>query len=326
MALKVTLLKRIFSTRRGEWIIFIFSLLLAFFMWSIQRFSQKYTTYVNYQIVVEAPLSGRAQSNISKDLLLVKGRCSGFYVLKQYFTSNNNPRLKIELNSNQLYRLDANSDLFYVRSSQISSKIQDAIGQDFECEGFITDTLFFSIPIESYKKVPVVVNSSLEYMGQFMPLNNISLKPDSILIYGEAATIGRVDSLYTKLISKSAINADISGIVELKSIKGITMSEKEVYYSQRVVRYVESSVMLPVSILNLPENINMTLLPSMVKVKYRAPFGAENKITASDFLVAVDYNQIESVGGGVKPFIVREPKGVFGVVIDPIFVESIVLN
>lgn len=327
MALRFNLVRKIFSTGRGEWIIFIFSLLLAFFMWTIQRFSQEYSIYLNYQLTVKSPIRGRAQSSTSEDQLLVKGKCSGFYVLKRYFSFREDPTLTIKLNSNQLFKVNNYSDRFYVKTSQISSSIQSAIGQEFECEGFVTDTLFFNIPTETYKKVPVAINRTLEYLPQFMPVSEILIKPDSVFIYGEQALIGKVDSVYTRLISKKEISNDISGVIGIKPIKGITIQDREIYYSQKVERYVESSLMLPISIQNLPVDVDMTVVPSMVKLRYRAPFDNDNRIAASDFLVAVDYNDIESVvGGGVKPAIIRAPKEILDMVLEPVFVESIVLK
>ena len=71
-------IKKFFSGKGGDMIIFIISLLLAFFMWGIQKLSQDYSSYFNYYILINTNMPGYSESSTSNDVLVERGRASGF--------------------------------------------------------------------------------------------------------------------------------------------------------------------------------------------------------------------------------------------------------
>lgn len=318
------LLDKLFVRGGRDGIILIFSFLLAFFMWSVQKLSQDYSTYIKYKVLVTSSLEGRAQRAVSNDLLVVRGKSSGFYILKQLYGSEEDV-LEIAVEPKQLKRAYDTPDKFYLRSADIQTKLQEVLGADLSLESFTTDTLYFNFPRQTYKKVPVSVKHKMKYQTQYMPFSPIVLKPDSILIYGQTTVLNTIDSVCTNVITGENLNESVNGFISIGPIDGVRFSASEVYYSQEIGRYVESAVNVKVSVLNAPERKNVAVIPQEVKVKYRMPFaGIKGGFAASDFVIIADYDELGNDGKTIQPLLSKAPKGVYTTRIEPKFVECII--
>lgn len=311
--------------KRGgrDWIILIFSLFLAFFMWSIQKFSQDYSAYIQYKISLNSPMEGRVQNALSENLLVVRGKSSGFYILQHKYSGEDAQVLNLSAEQKQLRRIVGSPDKYYVLSSDIKSKIQEALGDEFQLESFTTDTLYFNFPKQSYKKVPITSRQSLRYKAQYMPFTPVVLKPDSVLIYGQTALLKKVDSVSTELIKRDKLSEPVNGMISLAPIEGIRFSADEVYYSQEIGRYVENRVSVNVGVMNAPSDKNVVVIPQEVRLSFRSPFPGKGKMSEGDFSVSVDYADVEE-GGRVRPVLLKKPAAAHAVQIEPRFVECIV--
>lgn len=318
------LLDKLFVRGGRDGIILIFSLLLAFFMWGVQKLSQNYSTYINYKVRLTSSLEGRAQHAFSNDLLVVRGKASGFYIVKQLYGSQEDV-LDITVEPKQLKRVYNVPDKFFLRSADIQAKLQEVLGEDLLLESFTTDTLYFNFPRQTYKKVPVSARHKMKCQTQYMPFSPIVLKPDSILIYGQTSVLKTIDSVCTNVITGENLNAPVNGFIAIETLEGIKFSTKEVYYSQEIGRYVENAVNIKVSVLNAPERKNIAVIPQEVRVKYRMPFtGGKEGVLASDFVVVADYDKMEDDGKTIRPFLSKIPKGVYAIQVEPRFVECII--
>ncbi|MEG2779970.1 MAG: hypothetical protein RR919_04030 [Bacteroidales bacterium] len=314
---------KLFLKGGRDGMILIFSLLLAFFMWSIQKLSQDYSTYIKYKISITTSLEGRVQRAVSNDLLVVRGESSGFYILQQLYGGDEDI-LEINVEPKQLKATYSNPDKFYIRSSDIKTKIQEVLGSDLQVESFTTDTLYFNLPKQSYKKVPVATKSRIKYKSQYMPFGPIIIKPDSVLIYGQTLLLNSVDSVFTTIIKEDNVKTPINGLIPIEHINGIKLSVNNVYYSQEVGRYVENIVNVKVGVLNPPIGKNVAIIPQEVKLKFRTPFYAKQGYIASDFLVMLNYNDVESKGNIMHPVLRKAPKDAYFIQMEPKFVECIV--
>ena len=68
---------------RKEWLMLLLSLLLAFIVWLIHSLSLQYSVFLEYNVELNSTLQGRARSSVSQDVLIVRGKSDGYYILKQ---------------------------------------------------------------------------------------------------------------------------------------------------------------------------------------------------------------------------------------------------
>lgn len=305
-----------------NWIILVFSLLLAFFMWSIMKLSASYSSYVKYRLEVTTDIPGRKNSAQSEDILVIGAKSTGFNIIQNLQGREAITLLIEDVDNKHFHKYGQEGDLFSLVPDNIRQKIQDALGPDIKVESLATDTLLFRFPLQSGRKVPVVSQSIISYGKQYMPYSPLAIKPDSVFIYGDADVISGIDQVSTKAIRSNNTSTSISGIVELAPIDGIRFSEPEVFYSQEVGRYVESIVKVPVTILDAPSYANVAIIPQEVTVRYRQQYGKAAPLTPQDFAVGIGYDEI-MLDDVVRPKAVRIPEGILRYEIEPKFVECV---
>lgn len=305
-----------------NWIILVFSLLLAFFMWSIMKLSANYSSYVRYRIEASTNIPGRSNTAVSTDVLVIGAKSTGFHIIQNLQGAQGNALLLDEIDGKHFHKYREDGDLFYLLPDNIRQKIQDALGADVKVESLATDTLFFEFPVQGNRKVAVVASSAIKYGKQFMPYSEIILKPDSVLIYGDEAVISNIHHVTTQAIKSNDTQHSLSGVVKLNPLKGVRFSQEEIFYSQEVGRFVEHTVNVPVTIGNAPSYANVAIVPQEVTIKYRQPFVGASTYSQQDFSVVVEYDEILRKDV-VKPKIARMPEGILTIDMEPKFVECV---
>ena len=305
-----------------NWIILVFSLLLAFFMWSIMKLSGKYSSYVRYKVEVTANIPGRKNISLSEDILVIGAKSTGFRIMQNMREKGNGTLLLENVDAKHFHQYGGDSDMFYILPDNIRQKIQDALGADMQMESFAVDTLFFRFPEQSNKKVPVVANNMVSYDKQYMPYGPVLLKPDSVLVYGDKEQISKIEYITTNPIKGTGISRSLSGVVGLNQLSGIRTSEDEVFYSQEVGRFVEHTVKVPVTIGDAPSYANVAVVPQEVSIRFRVPFGLHRTFASQDFSVEIGYDEILRKDV-VKPVITRAPEVILQMEMYPKFVECI---
>ena len=288
-----------------EWLLLLLSLLLAFIIWLLHSLSLQYSVFFEYNVELTSSLEGRSRSAASEDLLIVRGRSEGYYILRQRI--GRRKTLKVTAPVTALTHKDG--DVFSVVCENIKSNIVEALGGNVDLEFIVTESMDFNFPRMVSKRVPVAPRTSISFDGQYMPLGRIELRPDSVDIYGDARLLETVDSVMTMTISRR-----------------VEFSEDNIYYSLNVVRYIEESVDVPVTSIGVPEDKDLIVFPSTVRVTFRRIFSS-TQYSPDDFVLAVDYADfIKTMESELIPEPVSVPAGVISWEISPRYVDCILLE
>lgn len=307
---------------RKEWALLLLSLLLAFIVWLIHSLSLQYSVFLEYNVELNSALQGRARSAVSENTLIVRGRSDGYNILKQRLSRRKILRVTAPA-SNLKYR---GGDQFYALAEDIKSNIVESLGGSVELEFIVSDTLDFTYPRMTSKKVPVVPKSSIDFKPQYMSVGKVVLRPDSIDIYGDAALLENVDSVFTEVISEKGVDGSIQGLCSLVPVRRVSFSENTVFYSLSVVRYIEESVTVPVTATGVPDDKYLISLPSSVRLTFRREF-SNVPCHPEDFSLTVSYSDfIRTIDSELVPELVRKPEGVISWEISPRYVDCILLD
>lgn len=313
-----------FSKRGGDLIILAFSLLLAFFMWSMYRMTKRYSAVLDYKVEVKSNIAGHARSALSENSLIIRGQSTGFFIFQQRSgVSAGKNVIVLSVDSKKLKHYKDHEDIYYLLTTEVEEPVQEYLGNDFKLDGVTSDTLFFNFPKQANKKVPVQVNHNITFAPQYAAPSGMTLRPDSVVIYGDEKIISKVDSIVTQSIKHSNVDESLQGIVALQTIRGVSYSNEDVYYSMQVVRYFENSLKVKVEGLNFPSGANVLFIPQELTVYYRMPFASKREINDSEFRIVVD---CDSIGRSniVRPILLQHPDGVFDVRTEPRFIECLV--
>ena len=292
------------------------------------KLTDQYSESFHYKILLTSSLPGRTMHAVSDNAVVIRGQASGFYIIKhRYSTERNRNYIKISVDTSFLKPVAGREDYFYLLTDKVRDKIKSSVEDSYIFQGVSSDTLVFCFPVTSSRRVPVSADVRFSYREQYMPFGKMQIRPDSVTIYGKESLIEGIDSVVTKEIRERNIDDARQGVIDLKKIKGVHISERSVYYFQEAGRYFENTVSVPVYVVNVPEGKQIILSPNEVSVVYREDFSRKIEYSAASFFLYADYKQIESASSGkAKVFLRSMPDGVYSVKLNPPFVEAIAIS
>lgn len=307
---------------RKEGLLLLLSLLLAFIIWLLHSLSLQYSVFLEYNLEITSYLQERSRSSLSEDVLIIRGKSDGYYILKQRIGRRKTLRVQVPPESLK----HKEGDVFSVRCEEIKGNIVEALGSNVQLEFIVTESLDLSFPQMISRKVPVIPKSSITYDGQYMPVGNIELRPDSIEIYGDSGLLESIDYVWTETISRTGVNGPVQGMCGIVPVRRVEFSENTVYYSLNVVRYIEESISVPVTASGVPDGKEMIVLPSEVTLTFRRVFSGE-RFLPENFVLSVDYgNYISTIDSELVPELVSKPDGVISWEISPRYVDCVLLD
>lgn len=308
--------------------VFILSLILAFFIWLIHNLSLDYSTYLQFRIIATTDIEGYDTKSVSEETLVLHGRAPGLFFLKNGRLDGMPKDLELTLSADVFNRDQERDDVFLVYASDIREALSEFFGEQLEIDYINNEALHFQFERATCKKVEVVVQNTISYRPQYMLVGDIALTPDSVMVYGKESDLNKISSVRTRVISKRSVDKSINGFVNLERIPGVRIDETRVQYSMNVQRYVELTEDVRVESVNVPSGRTFLVLPSSVAVTYRVPIRALNDREANaDIKLFVDYDKYaESNSSKVVPVVESSNMNIFSCELDPPFVECIMVE
>lgn len=298
--------------------VFLLSLLLAFSIWLIHNLSLRYNDFIKVSVIARCNIEGHSIVSSNRCDVVVRGRTTGFNIMK-FKTAGK--KSCVEVPFARLHRKD--NEIYYVTPTELQEYTPIIFGEDVVLEYYLTDTLFFRFPYETFMKVPVRLVHDFSLEPQYAIAGGVLVEPDSVVIYGEPYRLETIESVCTEPVKVSHLSEDLHGVAKLEKMRDVRFSEDAVKYSVNVVRYVEIADMANISVRNVPPGRTMTVYPSSVRVSYRCIFPYRgNSVPEMDFYA--DYNDyIGSRSGKVIVQTDNMPQGIISFSIEPQVVDCV---
>lgn len=305
-----------------NWGLFLISLLFAFLIWFVHNLSQEYSVYMQYRLVVTTSINGHVPVSTANEALLMRGKARGFFILQHRNRQGAPMDLAINLSPDLFSKIDSEKDMYLLNTANLGESLSEALGSQVTVEYIETKEITFYFPSQSNKRVPIVAQTSITLQEQYMQTQEISLSPDSVTIYGVTENLEKINSVKTKMITRSSVSKSIQGVVKLEPIKGFRMDEEQIYYTLDVARYVEQTATIKLDVINLPKGKSVIILPSQVQVRYRIPFDRRDDTAIPTFVV--DYHDIEgSRSSKVIPRLLKTDMTLYRYEVEPTLVECL---
>ncbi len=299
--------------------VLLLALLIAFGIWLFYNLSLKYQDFVTVPVVARCNIEGHSLESANVCDVVARCRTSGYNIIHfRKFSRKHHATVVFS----RMY--PAGGEIYYVTAGDLQEYAHLIFGENTALEYFVTDTLFFRFPYETFKRVPVRPVHELDFRVQYTLAGGLAVVPDSVTIYGEPHMLDRIDNVCTEAIKQSKVDSDLHGVVKLEKIRGIRFSDESVRYSASVARYVEISETMPVKVRNVPADKHLMVYPSSVRVNFkcRFPYRMDHPVDSAEFYV--DYNDFAASMGGkciVRPG--RLPYDVIDFALSPEVVECV---
>lgn len=177
----------------------------------------------------------------------------------------------------------------------------------------------------SSKKVPVVLDTRLDYARQYFPSDSISYTPDSVTIYGSNEMLDTLQTMRTTPIIASQLKDTMQITAPIITLEHGKVEPQAVQVTIPVEFYTEGKQIVPVKVVNVPEKMQVRTFPSEVEVSYLAGFSRFKSIIPADFTITLNYHELISSNATTHPLTLEQyPKYVLKPKIKPETVKWII--
>ncbi len=173
------------------------------------------------------------------------------------------------------------------------------------------------------KKVPIYPNITLIPLDGYSLVGDIIMEPDWINIQGPKSLVNAIDFIPTQEKIYKNIIKEISGKINLMppSFETLQYSSNTTHFSAEIQRIGERIISdISIQVTNVPENMNVTAVPSTLSLKLQGGVKILSKITKEDITASINFLNRNRYERTRIPAMIQVPKDIsFSDVIPPFF-------
>lgn len=290
---------------------FLICLCIASLLWVVHALNKNY----KYTLTIPVKFSRLPENKLIigelPERLQVDIRTSG---LKLLFIKLQKRPSEVLIDFNSL-KTNARSQAYSISNGNFN--LQSIINFDVEVIKIRPDTLFFSSERGTSKLIPVKANLQATFLPGYSTINKPLINPAYITVTGDAPEIDAIDTIYTQNIILKDVHQSYSGTAAIKKMPNLNYSAKEVQLSFVVDRLVETSIKVPVQIMNRTSSETVKLLPEYVTIHYLVAMKEYDNIDASSFKATINFDDIVAKNKTLRIDLVRSPSEIKILRIEP---------
>ncbi len=269
---------------------------IATVFWFLNELSNDYITTLDYPVrFTNVPKNKILVSDLPKKLKL---NVNGYgYTLLGYKLS---PAAYPVIINIEEFSNDINNPAvkqFRLQTRYVREAISKQMPNNIEVLDILPDTILFQFASIKSKKVPVKPNVKLEFDEQCMLNGDITFKPDSVLVSGPNTIIDTLSAVFTKHHKFDRLNTPLDKSLLLKKIDKIEFDKKRAVIHLPVSKFTQANFEVAIQARNVPDSLELKTFPRIVKVACLISLNEYDKIKAKDFVLDVDYLDIEKLLG-----------------------------
>ena len=278
----------LFSRANREFLIFLCFFAVAGFFWLLTALNKTYEQELRVPVhYINVPKTAVLTSP-EVDTLRVTVKDKGMNLLT-YLYGDALPEIGIDFSSHT-----HKNNSGEVSASDLSKMVQQRLTASSKLVSIKPEKLTFYYNFGEKKRVPV------KWRGNVIPddlffISNVKYVPDSITIYASHEKLDSISTIYTEILNYSKFRDTLTVNARLQQIAGVKTVPDNISLTFMTDVLTEESIDdIPVVGINMPKGMVLRLFPAKVSVKFVAGVKTYQTLSANDFLVVADYNEIMS--------------------------------
>jgi len=306
-------------TGRTEWKIFMWCLLLSIMLWFLTALNETYPN-VNLKMKVKytnVPKDKVYSEPLPKDLTMLVNAVG--WDLLRYRIQGDSQEINIDL---EHYKGKP-----YIISSKLKGLLGLQLTKTMSINDIYPDTIDLTQENMMSKRVPVQLQLLLSFEKEYGLGGPVIVRPDSVTINGPISAVERVHSILTEDIKLYKLNHPVKKVVKLDAPENLnlTYTVSQVEVSIPTFQLTESTIEVPVEIINKTSKMNVNLFPRKVKITFQTPINKYEQMTPDLFQAIVDGNMIDTLNNEpLKVQLITQPDFAYNVRIEPEFVSFVI--
>lgn len=262
--------------------IIIISLFFSFLLWGSISLSKDF--YINVDIPVKVINFPEGYSSGTKlpEKISAKIRGNGWKLIA------------VNLGAESEYIISAGKDSGKKYINLYNSLSENQwLATDMEVLDLNPDTISIYIEKLKVKKVKIEPDVNLNFKAGYGLATDIKVTPDSTTVSGPASFVENLNSVLTERINISELDTRKVEQAFLKNIPGMNFKVTSVTVNLDVQKIVDKNFdNLPVSVIDIPGDREVVLLPNRVSVGIRGGINILGKLNEDDFKAYVYYKDV----------------------------------
>ena len=291
---------------------FLICLGIASLLWVVHALNR------NYKYTIQVPVkflnlpSNKLIVGELPEKLDVEIKTSGLKLLFISLKKNYNEVI-VDFN---LMKNNAKSQAYSINN--VYFNLRNSINFDVELIKIRPDTLFFSINKSNSKLLPVKANLKVNCLPGYSIISKPTITPAYVTVTGDSMALQKMDTVYTYFLNLKDVHQNFTSPMQLKKpYTSINYNVKDVQLSFNVDKLIESSIKIPVHIMNNVDNETVKLLPGYVTVKYLVAMKDYESINENSFKAVVNFEHIKEKQKNLQVEIIRTPSEVKIIKVSP---------
>ncbi len=267
---------------------YIICIVIASILWFLNTLEKEYTIDLTYPVkYTNLPDDKLPVEDLPTQLRLVvraKGSALLGYKIKTSF-------LPITLNfDNYSKLLEANQGIYgyTLLTNTLEDKIAGQLGNEIKLLNIYPEKITFKFATAQQKKVAIhpIIDHTLK--KQYI-LTQVYTKPDSVWVSSSSAILDTLRYIPTTSLYLNNIDKNISRKQKLAHVPGCTFKEESIEIFLEVEKFTEAKQSIPITVINVPDSMNLRLFPDNVKISYEIGLSKYDQINDDDFIFSVEY-------------------------------------
>lgn len=290
----------------------------------LNALDKEYVTEINYPVSYFNFPEDKIETLDLPEYFTLRVEASGYLLLKQKIGKSIYP-LQIDILKYlpEIYLADTVG--FVIRTSSFRETIENQLSDQIKIIEIKPESIKFLLAKKVSKAIIVKPNIKYKLQKQLVLKDNITLSPEKIIVSGPINILDTLNFISTDLIDIGVISESINEVLRLQSIKNLSYSFNNVNIIINVEKFTESSVEIPVTVMNIPDSIKIQLFPEKVKVYYCIGLSKYNFINPAQFSAVADYDEIKESNAKKLTVLIKEyPANVFNLKVSPRTIDFII--
>jgi len=272
----------------------LLSLFMAIVFWGYVSLNATYTTFTNFDLQVNLP-PNRAISNELPTTIFIKVRGNGWKLMNLLYFPGSRPRAEVDVSrvSPQI------RDTYILNKRDILTGLHMPVNVDVL--DVTPENIRFTTDVIAEKRVPVESKLNIHYKPGFIPIGDLHISPDSIIIRGSRSALANIHKWPTAEVTLDNVFRSFHKTVMLKDTlrNFVSASRRSVAVSAEVQQMAEIVIPdIPVELVNAPAGNTHRLRPDKISLVVRGGAYHLENLAPNSFRAVVDYYSLldDSVG------------------------------
>lgn len=314
----MSLRKKIFfknANLKGYFFFLLFTTILAV----IIKLAKVYTTSAIVSItIVEVP-ENLIFSNDGHAEMEVDYEASGFALMRNSFGTKS-----LEISFKEL---SVNKGVYEWSHDLDRGKVIDMLNATNDKVAVRPKRIAFIVDSLEERVVSVVTSHDFRFSSGYGSDGLLEITPPTVRLIGAADKILNIESVSTVEVVQDELHENINMRIALDASKlpeGVRLVPNNVLLEQKVTKYTEGTLEVPVEIENA--DVPVQLFPKKVKVFYQVPVKDFDRIRSSDFKIICDFSKKNATDQFMSLQLSQKPNVVSGVRLGTKQVQYVIVN